>query len=430
MLDINLIRDNPEIVEKDLRKRGDSEKLKWLKEIKELDAKWRQWKFDLQKIQHLKNDMSKEIAKLKKEKKDASKVLKCMRDLPDKEKVYNSDIEIVRKKIDDYLMRMPNTLHESVPVGKDDSENKLVRQWGKKTAFDFEPKSHVDLLSSLDIGDAERAAKVAGARFYYLKGDLVMLDLALEKFALDMLREKGFTPIFPPFMMNKKAYEGVTDLGDFQNVMYKIEGEDLYLIATSEHPLTAMHMDETIDPDRLPLKYAGISTCFRKEAGAHGKDTKGIFRVHQFNKVEQIVMCGPEDSWKIHAEMIKNAEELFQKLGLAYRVVSICTGDIGTVAAKKYDLEVWMPVQNCYREAVSCSNCTDYQARRLNIRYGKEGGKKEFLHTLNSTAIATGRAIVAIMENFQDKDGNIEIPKALQPYMNGLKKIKKQKLYV
>jgi seryl-tRNA synthetase len=427
MLDINLIRNNPEIVEKDLRKRGDSEKLKWLKEIQELDAKWRQLKFDVQKIQHLKNDMSKEIAKLKKEKKDASKVLQCMRDLPEKEQVYNSDIEVLRKKIDDYLMRMPNILHESVPIGKDDSENKLVRTWGKKPEFNFELKSHVDLLSSLDIGDTERASKIAGARFYYLKGDLVMLDFALEKFALDLLREKGFTPIFPPFMMNRKAYEGVTDLGDFENVMYKIDGEDLYLIATSEHPLTAMHMDETIDPDKLPLKYAGISTCFRKEAGAHGKDTKGIFRVHQFNKIEQIVMCSPEDSWKMHEELIKNAEELFQKLGLHYRVVSICTGDIGTVAAKKYDLEVWMPVQNCFREAVSCSNCTDYQARRLNIRYGKEGGKKEILHTLNSTAIATGRAIVAIMENYQDKDGNIEIPKALQPYMNGLKKIKKQK---
>jgi len=426
MLDINLIRDNPEIVEKDLRKRGDSEKLKWLKEIKELDAKWRQWKFDLQKIQHLKNDMSKEIAKLKKEKKDASKVLKCMRDLPDKEKVYNSDIEIVRKKIDDYLMRMPNTLHESVPVGKDDSENKLVRQWGKKTAFDFEPKSHVDLLSSLDIGDAERAAKVAGARFYYLKGDLVMLDLALEKFALDMLREKGFTPIFPPFMMNKKAYEGVTDLGDFQNVMYKIEGEDLYLIATSEHPLTAMHMDETIDPDRLPLKYAGISTCFRKEAGAHGRDTKGIFRVHNFNKVEQFIFCRPEDSWRLHEDLLKNSEQLLQKLGLPYRVVNVCTGDIGSIAAKKYDIEVWFPVQNAYREAMSCSNCTDYQARRLNIRHGKEGGDKQLVHTLNNTALATSRIMVAILENFQNKDGTVNIPKILQPYMNNIRKIMKK----
>ena len=427
MLDINMIRNNMEIVEADLKKRGDKEKLKWLKDIIEKDKQWRQLKFDFQKIQNEKNTISQEIAKLKKEKKEISKQLKRLREIPEKEEWFTVEMAKIKEKIDYYLMRLPNILHKSVPVGKDDSENQLVRQWGKKPDFGFKPKSHVDALKDLDLGDIERAAKVAGARFYYLKNELVMLEMALQKFALDMLRERGFVPVSPPLMMKRKPYEGVTSLDDFEEMLYKIEGEDLYMIATSEHPIAAMHMDETIGPGKLPLKYAGISICFRKEAGAHGKDTKGIFRVHQFNKVEQFIFCRPEDSWKLHEELMKNAEEIFQKLGLPYRIVNICTGDIGAVAAKKHDLEVWMPVQDCYREAISCSNCTDYQARRLNIRYGKEGGKKELVHTLNSTAIATGRVMVAIMENFQNKDGSINIPKALQPYMNGLKLIEKKK---
>jgi len=427
MLDINMIRNNMEIVEADLKKRGDKEKLKWLKDIIEKDKQWRQLKFDFQKIQNEKNTISQEIAKLKKEKKEISKQLKRLREIPEKEEWFTVEMAKIKEKIDYYLMRLPNILHKSVPVGKDDSENQLVRQWGKKPDFGFKPKSHVDALKDLDLGDIERAAKVAGARFYYLKNELVMLEMALQKFALDMLRERGFVPVSPPLMMKRKPYEGVTSLDDFEEMLYKIEGEDLYMIATSEHPIAAMHMDETIGPGKLPLKYAGISICFRKEAGAHGKDTKGIFRVHQFNKVEQFIFCRPEDSWKLHEELMKNAEEIFQKLGLPYRIVNICTGDIGAVAAKKHDLEVWMPVQDCYREAISCSNCTDYQARRLNIRYGKEGGKKELVHTLNSTAIATGRVMVAIMENFQNKDGSINIPKVLQPYMNGLKLIEKKK---
>ncbi|HLC98513.1 MAG TPA: serine--tRNA ligase [Candidatus Nanoarchaeia archaeon] len=427
MLDINMIRNNMEIVEADLKKRGDKEKLKWLKDIIEKDKQWRQLKFDFQKIQNEKNTISQEIAKLKKEKKEISKQLKRLREIPEKEEWFTVEMAKIKEKIDYYLMRLPNILHKSVPVGKDESENQLVRQWGKKPDFGFKPKSHVDALKDLDLGDIERAAKVAGARFYYLKNELVMLEMALQKFALDMLRERGFVPVSPPLMMKRKPYEGVTSLDDFEEMLYKIEGEDLYMIATSEHPIAAMHMDETIGPGKLPLKYAGISICFRKEAGAHGKDTKGIFRVHQFNKVEQFIFCRPEDSWKLHEELMKNAEEIFQKLGLPYRIVNICTGDIGAVAAKKHDLEVWMPVQDCYREAISCSNCTDYQARRLNIRYGKEGGKKELVHTLNSTAIATGRVMVAIMENFQNKDGSINIPKVLQPYMNGLKLIEKKK---
>jgi len=256
-----------------------------------------------------------------------------------------------------------------------------------------------------------------------------LLDMALMNFALEEMIKKGYTPIEPPFLMRRKPYEGVIALSDFENDLYKIDGEDLYLIATSEHPMAAMFMDEVLKAEDLPIKFVGISTNFRKEAGAHGRDTRGIFRTHQFNKVEQFVFCKPEDSWKIHEELLKNAEELVQKLGLPYRVVNVCTGDIGKVAAKKYDIEAWMPAQNAYREIISCSNCTDYQARRLNIRYREREGEppKGFVHTLNSTALATGRTIVAILENYQQEDGSVVVPEVLRKYMMGIEKISPKK---
>jgi seryl-tRNA synthetase len=259
-------------------------------------------------------------------------------------------------------------------------------------------------------------------KFSFLKDKIALLDFALQKYAIDKLVKKGYILVEPPFMVRRGPYEGVTDLADFENVMYKIEDDDLYLIATSEHAIGAMHMNETFDADKLPLKYVGISACFRREIGSHGLDTRGLFRVHQFNKIEQFIFCKPSDSWKFHEELLKNAEEIFKALELPYRVVNICTGDIGIVAAKKYDLEVWMPREEKYREVVSCSNCTGYQATRLNIRY-KKGNEKEYLHTLNSTAIATSRAIRAIIENNQQKDGTVKVPKVLVPYMNGVKEI-------
>jgi len=304
-------------------------------------------------------------------------------------------------------------MHESVPVGKDDSENVVVRTVGKKPTFSFAPVSHVDLLQKKDWADFERAAKISGARWFFLKGDLVILELALVRYAMDFMREKGYVPIVPPFMISRSAYEGVVSLEDFETVMYKVEGEDLYAIATSEHPLTAMYRDEVLD--KLPIKLAGYSTNFRKEAGAHGKDQKGIFRVHQFNKVEQIIICKPEDSWHFHEELLKNALEFFESLGLHLRVVNVCTGDLGIIAAKKYDIEAWYPVQNAYREVVSCSNCTSYQAVRSNIRF-QHDQERHFVHTLNSTCVATTRALVAILENFQRADGSVEVPKVLQKY--------------
>ena len=323
-------------------------------------------------------------------------------------------------------MTIPNILHQSVPYGEGEEDNEVVREWGGRPEFEFTVRSHVDLLETLDVGDIPRAAKISGARFYFLKNELVLLDLAMQQMALGILVAKDYTPVYPPFMMRRRPYEGVTDLADFEDVMYKIENEDLYLIATSEHPMAAMHMGEVFEPTDLPIKLVGISSCFRKEAGSHGRDTKGIFRVHQFNKVEQFVFSHPDDSWEIHEELILNEEEFIQALKLPYRIVNACTGEIGTVAAKKYDLEIWMPGQGTYREVGSCSNATAYQATRLNIKYRiKKGGtEKELVHTLNSTMMANPRTTVAIMENYQREDGSIEIPKALRKYLpTGMKEI-------
>ncbi len=290
--------------------------------------------------------------------------------------------------------------------------------------FDFKPKDHIDLGLDLGLIDVEKAGEVAGARFYYIKGDLVLLNYALMMYGLDFLREKGFVLVEPPYMLRRDVLAGAVYLSDFEDVIYKIEGEDLYLIATSEHPLAGLHMDEILEGRKLPLRYSGISPCFRKEAGTHGRDTKGIFRVHQFNKVEQFIYSRPEDSWKEHELLIHNAEEIFQGLRIPYRIVNVCIGDLGAIAAKKYDLETWLPGQGRYREMVSCSNCTEYQARKLRIRFrDKPHEKTRFIHTLNSTAIATERTLISIMENYQQRDGTIRVPEILKPYMKGIEVI-------
>jgi seryl-tRNA synthetase len=414
MLDIKLIRENPEIVRKSLERRKSDFPLD---RLIGMDKKWRDNLQQMEKLKAQRNKVSLEIAK----KRDEAKI-KEMKKVNEDIKKLETEVGKLESEEREMLLSIPNILHESVPDGAGEQDNVEVRKWGKAEKPDFKLKDHVDAAIALDLLDLERAAKVSGARFYYLKNDLVRLDYALMMFALDHLVSKGYVPIEPPYMLMRKPFEGAVILSDFGDVIYKIEGEDLHLIGTAEHALAAMHMDEVLD--NLPLKYAGISPCFRKEAGAHGKDTKGIFRVHQFNKVEQFIFCKPKDSEKYHEELIKNAEELFQKLKLPYRVITLCSGETGKVAAKTYDLELWMAAQGKYREAVSASNCTDYQARRLNVKY-LEGSKREFVHTLNSTAIATSRALVAILENNQQKDGSILIPEALQDYMG--KKIIKRK---
>ncbi|MEE9341963.1 MAG: serine--tRNA ligase [Thermoplasmata archaeon] len=423
MLDIKQIRENPGAVRDNLAKRRDEEKLELLERVISIDKEWRQVVEEANKLKHERNVVSKSISELKREGKDAAAELQRASELPKElEKVEEKRKEL-EASVRQGLMRLPNILHESVPVGADDSDNLEVSSWGDIPAKDFEIKAHGELLESLGMADFERARKVAGAGFLYMMGPLVQLDQALINFALDLLIERGYIPVEPPFMIRREPYEGVTDLEDFESVMYKIEGEDLYLIATSEHPIAAMYQGEIIDEDALPLKYAGFSTNFRREIGSRGVDTRGLFRMHQFNKVEQFIFSTPEDSWTYHEELLKNAEDLHQMLEIPYRVVNDCTGDIGTVAAKKYDIEAWSPRQGKYVEVVSCSNCTDYQARRLRIRVGKVGGEKRVLHTLNSTALATSRTLVAILENNQTADGSVTVPEALRPYMKGMEVI-------
>lgn len=429
MLDIKLIRENPDIVRKDLKKRNDTEKLKWVDELIDVDKKRRDIIQQVNDLRKKRNEVTQEIARLKKEGKDVSKKLKEVKEIPDKIKILEEKLAKYEEKTKYYLMRLPNILHESVPFGKDDHDNVVIRVVGKKPHFDFEPKNHVEILQNLGLIDLERAAKVAGNGFFYLKEDLVLLDQAIQRFAIDFLRKRGYLLINPPYMLRKDAYLGVTDLDAFHDVLYKIEDEDLYMIATAEHPIGAMFKDEILDKNDLPLKFVGVSPCFRKEVGSHGKYTKGLFRVHQFHKVEQFIFCLPEDSWKLHEELQKNSEDLYQALGLHYRVVNVCTGDIGSIAAKKYDTEVWM-ADDQFREIGSNSNCTDYQARRLNIRFREKEGQATagFVHTLNNTALATSRTMIAIIEQFQQKDGSVIIPKALRPYMNGIEKLKKSKV--
>jgi seryl-tRNA synthetase len=419
MLDIKLIRENLELVRSNLTKRGNPENIKMLDELVETDRKWRENLTKLNELRHQKKLVTAEVATLKKAGKDAKEKLEKAKAIDGEIAETEKEVVMEEEKEHYVLMRLPNMLHDSVPVGQGENDNVQVRTWGKIPTFNFSVKNHIELALNLDIVDIERAGKVAGSRFYYLKREAVLLDMALMSFAMEEMVKKGYTPIEPPYLMRKEAYESVTALSDFEDVLYKIENEDLYLIATSEHPMAAMLQNEVLTEQQLPLKLAGMSACFRKEAGAHGKDTRGIFRTHQFNKIEQFIFCIPEQSWRLHEELIQNAEELVQKLGISYRVVNVCTGDIGTVAAKKYDIEAWMPAQNAYREIVSCSNCTDYQARRLNIRYREKEGAptKGFAHTLNSTALATGRTIVAILENNQQEDGSISIPKVLRKYM-------------
>ncbi len=426
MLDIRLIRENPGIIKKDLEKRNDKEKIKWVDDVIVKDKEYRTLLQLNQDLRHKRNLITNEINQLRKQGNNIEEKVKEAKELPNQIREVDEKIKQLQDKLHYYLMRLPNILHKTVPKGKDEKDNKEIRAWGKKPKLSFQLRPHGELIESLGLADFEQASKVAGKGFYYLIGDLALMEQALQRFAIDSLTKKGYKLVEPPLMLRRKPYEGVTDLKDFETMMYKVEGqnEDLFLIATSEHPIGALMMNKTLDQSQLPIKYCGLSTCFRKEIGSHGIDEKGLFRVHQFNKIEQFIFCKPEDSWKLHEELIENAEKLFQKLKLPYRITNICTGDIGIVAAKKYDLEAWMPREKTYKEVVSCSNCTSYQAVRLNIKY-KKAETKEYIHTLNSTAIATGRALRAIIENYQQKDGSIKVPAVLQPYMNGIKVIGK-----
>ena len=418
MLDMSMFREHADVLRADHDKREMPHDN--IDEVIRLDEEWRQARYDADQLRKKRNEAARGIAEAKKsgDSAAADAILAEVASL-------GQEIDALSEKVDSCLaerdairMRVPNILHDSVPVGEDDQKNTLHSLHGDKTELGFEARNHNDLIEMNNWVDLARGAKVTGSRFYFLQGDLARLEMALQSYSANFLMDRGYTLVQPPLMMNREAYEGVTDLGDFETVMYGIEPDKYYLIATSEHPLTAMRMDEIIEPSELPIKLVGVSSCFRREVGAHGLSDRGIWRVHQFTKIEQIVICNPDDSWGHHEELLTNAVELWDSLGLHYRVVNICTGDMGTVASKKYDLEAWLPGANAYKEVVSCSNCTDYQANRLRMRYRTAEGNSA-VHTLNSTAVATSRALVAIMEQYQNEDGTVRVPDVLVPHMGG-----------
>ncbi len=424
MLDIKFVRENPDAVKENLRRRGIAEKIEDLDRLLSLDAKWRELLVEADRLRRSRNDITQAIAQAHKKGQEASGLMKQAEAIPEKIKEVEAQVGEYKRQAEAILLNIPNMVHDSVPFGRDEDDNQELRKWGDIPKFNFKPSDHIDLGLKQDLIDIERAGRVAGSRFYYLRGDLVRLNYALIQYGLDFIRKKGFQLYQPPYFLRRDIVAGAVALSDFEDMIYKVEGEDLYLLPTCEHALLGLHYDDIIEMGKLPLRYAGISPCFRKEAGAHGRDTKGIFRVHQFEKVEQFIFSLPEDSWIRHEELLLNVEEFWQSLGIPYRVVNVCTGDLGTVAAKKYDLEAWLPGQGKYREMASCSNCTGYQAVRSKVRYReKPSVPTKHVHTLNSTLVATERAIVAILENKQRADGTIEIPRVLQHYMGGQKSI-------
>ncbi|MFL2966643.1 MAG: serine--tRNA ligase [Candidatus Thalassarchaeaceae archaeon] len=418
MLDMTMFRENSDVIRADHDRRGIPHGP--IDEVIRLDEEWRESQYEVDQLRRKRNEAARGIADAKKSGDEAAakSIMDEVADIGSQIDSLTARSEECLEQRDALRMSIPNILHEEVPVGEDDQKNTLHSLHGEKRELGFEPRTHNDLIEMNGWVDQARGAKVTGSRFSFMQGDLARLDMALQQYGADFLMGRGYTLVQPPLMMNREAYEGVTDLSDFETVMYGIEPDKYYLIATSEHPLTAMRMDEVIEPSELPIKMVGVSPCFRREVGAHGLSDRGIWRVHQFTKVEQIVICDPDESWDHHEDLLQNAVDLWDSLGLHYRVVNICTGDMGTVAARKYDLEAWLPGADAYKEVVSCSNCTDYQANRLRMRYRTSEGNSA-VHTLNSTAIATSRTLVAIMEQCQLEDGRVTIPEALRPYMGG-----------
>ena len=413
MLEMKNFRENPEEILEDLQRRKLSDRL--VKNVIKKDNQWRELIEEGNQIRAKRNSISKKIGELKKNGKDISKLLSEMAGVKDR---INENEELTKNTLierDSYRMIVPNILEKNVPVGNDEHDNNEITVHGPKINT-TQVKSHQEIIENIGGADLKRAAKIAGRRFYFLTGDLARLEMALVNYAIDILYQKGYSLTIPPFFMNREAYEGVVDLNDFEEVMYKVEEQDFYLIATSEHPLTARFKDEILELKEEPLRFAGFSTNFRKEVGAHGLSDRGIWRVHQFAKVEQVIICKPEESEKLHKEILDNAIKIFEGLEIPFRVVDICTGDIGTIAARKYDLETWMPAAQQWKEIVSASNCKSYQSVRLNMRYRTSEGTN-FPHTLNSTAIATTRALASIVENNQREDGSVVIPKVLRKWM-------------
>jgi len=421
MLDITLFRENPEIIKESEKKRF--KKTDNVDSVIEFDNKWRKEVSKLQKLKSQRNSFSKEINDLKKQKKPFKSKILEVQEINKKIKFSQEKVNKLLQKRDSYRYKVGNILNKKVPISKDESGNKIARQWGKPKKFSFKPKHQADIILDIDGADLDRAAKYSGARFYYLKNELAILNMSILRYAIDELIKEGFIPMQTPVFLRHEPMSAAAELADFQDQLYKIEGEDNYLIATSEQTLASYHMNEVLNWKDLPIKYTAHSLCFRKEAGSHGKDTKGIFRVHQFDKIEQFIFSKPEESEKLHEKMIEITEKIFKGLEIPYRVVNIASGEMNDNGSLKYDIEGWFPAQNEYRELCSGTNCGDYQARKLNIKFDSTEGNQKTIHTLNCTAMASQRTIACLLENHQNKDGSINIPKKLIKY-TGFKKIK------
>ncbi len=422
MIPIKIIREDPEKIMETLKKRG---KEFPLEELREIDKKWRKRKKEADKLRHKRNNIGEKIAEKKKKGKQAEEEIEKMQEIKKELEEKEEETKKLNHKREKLWMSLPNLLDSEVPKGETEEDNKEISKWGEKLERNFKTKTHLELARELNLID-EKASEVTGEGFYYLKNDLAMLGIALQKFTIDKLTEKGYELIEPPFMLREKIYKKATNVDKFKEDMYGVKDTDKYLIGTSEHPMAAMHKDEVYQKEELPKKYVAISPCFRKEAGTHGKYRKGLYRMHQFNKIEQFIVCKPENEEKYFKELQENAEEIYQELKIPYRVVILCGGDTPKTQAKTYDVEALM-ADGEYREIGSNSTSKDYQARRMNIKYEKEKyGEREYVYTLNNTGVATSRTMLAIMENHQNEKGEINIPKALQPYMNGKKKIKKK----
>jgi seryl-tRNA synthetase len=426
MLDLRFVRENTDTVKAGLARRGINLDLS---EFLALDAKRREFQREIETLRGKRNEASEEIGRLKKAGQPADEKVAAMRAVGDEIAALENNAREVEEAQRNLLLTIPNLPHASVPDGKDENDNKEIRRWspegGAPPKFSFEPKPHWDLAEYLDIIDFDRAAKITGARFALYKGMGALLERALINFMLDLhTREHGYLEVLPPFMVNKTSMTATGQLPKFEEELFRVENGTYYLIPTAEVPVTNIHQDEVLTEESLPVLYTAYTPCFRREAGSYGKDTRGLIRQHQFNKVELVKFSKPEESYDELEKLTRNAEEVLQRLKLAYRVIALCAGDMGFSAAKTYDIEVWLPAQNKYREISSCSNFEDFQARRGNIRFKAKGGKKtEFVHTLNGSGLAVGRTVVAILENYQQPDGTVIIPDALRPYMGGAEKI-------
>lgn len=423
MLDLKFIRENIELIKEGLRKKQVKIDIDYLLH---LDKERRDLLSQIEELRARQNQASKEIASAQGE--DKKRKIREVKEVSTSLKSLEPKLKKREEELNNLLLKLPNLPDKSVPEGKDERENKILRKWGEPPKFSFKAKDHLEIGESLNLIDVNRAAKVSGSRFYYLKGEAVLLEFALVFWVINLLRKEGFIPLVPPVLAKEEILEGMGYLPDADKEMYKTTLDGLRLAATSEQTIGPMFKDEILNEESLPQRYAGFSSCFRREAGSYGQDVRGILRVHQFDKVEMFEFCRPEDSLKEHEFLVSSEEKIMQELKIPYQVVVMCSGDLGMPAAKKYDLEAWLPGQNRYRETHSCSNCTDFQARRLNIRYRRQEDKKVlFVHTLNGTACAIGRTLIAILENYQQEDGSIVIPEVLREYMGGIRKIKNQR---